>query len=124
MPIRHVPEIEHKEATSQGGDELSWENFLLSCKYCNTRKGKTVKQGDLDQYLWPDTDDTFHAFDYSGELPQVAAEYLQKKADWSFQKAVRLFQLVKLDNRPKKGSKDKRFFARNEAKNFALYEVD
>lgn len=120
LPIRHVPEVEHKEAKSQGGDDLLWENFLLSCKYCNTRKGTTVKQGDLDQYLWPDTDDTFHAFDYSGELPQVATEYLQKKADGSYQKAVRLFHLVKLNNRPKLGSKDKRFFARNEAKNFAI----
>ena len=54
MSIRHVPEIEHKEAKSQGGDILLWENFLLSCKYCNTRKGVIVKKGDLHQYLWPD----------------------------------------------------------------------
>ncbi|MCI8672936.1 MAG: hypothetical protein HFI89_05540 [Lachnospiraceae bacterium] len=49
-----MPEIEHKEAKSQGGDILLWENFLLSCKYCNTRKGVIVKKGDLHQYLWPD----------------------------------------------------------------------
>ena len=54
MSIRHVPEIEHKEAKSQGGDILLWENFLLSCKYCNNRKVVIVKKGDLHQYLWPD----------------------------------------------------------------------
>ena len=39
MCINHVPEVEHLEAKSEGGKELDWENLLLSCKYCNTRKG-------------------------------------------------------------------------------------
>lgn len=45
MPIIHVPEVEHKEAKSQGGEELAWDNLLLTCKYCNTRKLITVKKG-------------------------------------------------------------------------------
>ena len=120
MSIRHVPEIEHKEAKSKGGDILLWENFLLSCKYCNTRKGVIVKRGDLHQYLWPDMDDTFHAFNYDGELPKLDTEYLNKKGDDSYQKALNLFELVKLDNRPVLGAKDKRFFARMEARNYAV----
>lgn len=37
MSIRHVPEVEHKEAKSAVGDLTAWDNLLLSCKYCNTR---------------------------------------------------------------------------------------
>ncbi len=120
LPLQHVPEVEHKEAKSRGGEELDWNNFLLSCKYCNTRKGYTVKKGDLGQYLWPDTDDTFHAFDYEGDLPRVNVEYLSQKADGSYQKAANLLRLIKLDNRPTKQERDRRFFERNEVKEIAL----
>lgn len=44
MDISHAPEVEHKEAKSRGGQELEWDNLLLSCKYCNTRKGIYVKK--------------------------------------------------------------------------------
>lgn len=120
LPLQHVPEVEHKEARSTGGEELIWDNFLLSCKYCNTRKGIVVKKGDTEQYLWPDVDDTFHAFSYEKALPQINTEYLNKKADGSCQKALNLLKLIKLDHCPTKKEKDQRFFARNEARNFAL----
>ena len=120
LPLQHVPEVEHREAKSSGGEELDWDNFLLSCKYCNTRKGKIVKKGDLQKYLWPDIDDTFHAFSYEEDLPQVNAEYLNLIADGSYQKALNLLKLIKLDNRPTKTERDRRFFARNEARNSAL----
>ena len=44
MVIQHVPEVEHREAKSAGGEELKWDNLLLACKYCNTRKGARVKK--------------------------------------------------------------------------------
>lgn len=44
LPIVHVPEVEHREAKAAGGDLLAWKNLLLSCKYCNTRKGKKWRQ--------------------------------------------------------------------------------
>ena len=53
FPIKHVPEVDHKEAKAGGGALLEWENLLLSCKYCNTRKNKIVEKGDKDKYLWP-----------------------------------------------------------------------
>ena len=61
-PIHHVPEVEHRESKARGGEELDWDNLLLSCKYCNTRKGKLVGKGEKEKYLWPDQDDTFHAY--------------------------------------------------------------
>lgn len=92
FPIRHVPEVEHKEAKAKGGDELAWENLLLSCKYCNTCKGTIVAKGDKEKYLWPDEDDTFHAFSYDTEIPKLNEEYLQTQGDDVKQKAEQVFK--------------------------------
>lgn len=56
-------EVEHIVPLDNGGDELNWENFLLSCKYCNTVK----KARNIDRvgYLWPDRDNTDLVFNYS-----------------------------------------------------------
>lgn len=121
FPLKHVPEVEHKEAKAKGGDELAWENLLLSCKYCNTRKGTVVAKGDKNKYLWPDEDDTFHAFSYDMDIPQLNETYLQKQGKIERQKAENLFNLLKLDNVPKTPTtKDRRFATRNEARNYAL----
>lgn len=119
--IRYVPEVEHKEAKAKGGDELAWENLLLSCKYCNTRKGTIVAKGDKGKYLWPDEDDTFHAFSYDTEIPKLNEEYLQIQGDDVKQKAENLFSLLQLDNVPLTPAvKDRRYAARSIARNYAL----
>lgn len=121
MPISHVPEVEHKEAKTKGGEEMSWGNLLLSCKYCNTRKGTIVKRGDKEKYLWPDEDDTFHAFLYEDDIPKLNEEYLLLQGKQVRQKAENLFRLVKLDNIPfTPAVKDRRYAVRNEARNYAL----
>lgn len=121
FPIHHVPEVEHKEARAKGGDEIAWENLLLSCKYCNTRKGAVVAKGDKEKYLWPDEDDTFHAFLYDTDIPKLNEVYLKKQGQNIRQKAENLFRLVQLDNLPLTPSvKDKRYAMRNEVRNYAL----
>lgn len=121
FPINHVPEVEHKEAKAKGGDELSWENLLLSCKYCNTRKNTIVAKGDKKKYLWPDEDDTFHAFSYDTDIPKLNEEYLEKQGDDVKQKAEHLFGLLKLDNIPTTPAvKDRRYAVRNVARNYAI----
>ena len=125
LRLSHVPEVEHKEAKARGGDKLKWENLLLSCKYCNTRKGTKVKRGDKDKYLWPDEDDTFHAFSYDTEIPQLNETYLESKGTTVKQKAENLFRLVKLDNNPSSPKeKDRRYMKRNEARNSALMSME
>ena len=42
--------------------ETEWSNFLLSCTNCNSVKGQQVTNGE--DYLWPDRDNTFLAFEY------------------------------------------------------------
>ena len=38
MPIINAPEVEHIVSKTNGGDKTKWENLLLGCKYCNSRK--------------------------------------------------------------------------------------
>ena len=121
MSINHVPEVEHKEAKACGGEELAWDNLLLSCKYCNTRKGTHVGKGDKDKYLWPDEDDTFHAYLYDKDIPRLNEEYLLAQGSEVREKADRLYRLLKLDNMPiVPGDKDRRYTSRNTARNYAL----
>ena len=75
MPIKNVPEVEHFIAKSQGGSETDWENLLLGCKYCNTRKKDKVTSAG--EYLRPDCDNTALAYSYEHGIPQIAKESLQ-----------------------------------------------
>lgn len=56
-------EVEHVHPVDNGGNELDWNNFLLSCRYCNGIKGKN--NADRVGYFWPDTDNTPLTFEYS-----------------------------------------------------------
>ena len=121
FPIQHVPEVEHREAKAGGGDRLNWANLLLSCKYCNTRKGRIVGAGDKEKYLWPDEDDTFHAFLYESDIPKMNEAYLASKGQKLKSKAVNLFGLIQLDHVPiSPKDKDRRYSHRSEARNCAL----
>ncbi|WP_019500115.1 HNH endonuclease [Pseudanabaena sp. PCC 6802] len=56
--------VEHVQPKSLNVDlELEWNNFLLGCSNCNsTKKDKSI---NLDDYYWPDRDNTYRAFEYS-----------------------------------------------------------
>lgn len=114
--IDHVPEVEHVSSKSRGGDRTAWDNLLLACKYCNSRKSKITSPGDKEEYLWPDTDNTAIAFSYENGIPRINREAaLQIDPSGKFlAKAEKLFNLVKLDNRPTPREKDRRFNRRNE----------
>lgn len=123
--IQHVPEVEHREAKSAGGEALKWENLLLSCKYCNTRKSDKVKLGDKEKHLWPDEDDTFHAFSYQKDVPELNEAYLRTLGEESRSKAENLYNLIKLDNIPiSPTDKDRRYRSRSEARNSAKSSKD
>jgi len=66
MPVKNMIEVEHVVPIKNGGAELDWENFLLSCKYCNTLKSdrNTSRNG----YFWSDKDNTFLAFTYQSAI--------------------------------------------------------
>lgn len=63
MPVKNMIEVEHVIPKSLPPFlELDWDNFLLSCRYCNGVKGS----GNPSRagYLWPDQDNTDFVFDY------------------------------------------------------------
>jgi uncharacterized protein (TIGR02646 family) len=58
--------VEHKlPKNDYPAEKLKWENFLLSCSNCNSGKGHGLI--DLDEFVWPDADNTFRAFQYDAE---------------------------------------------------------
>lgn len=116
-PIAHVPEVEHKISKSKDGKLLEWDNLLLSCKYCNTRKSDIIEAGNKDLYIWPDEDNTFKTFIYREGYPQVNEHY---NIPGVRRKAANLYNLIKLGNIPQgHEDKDKRFIKRREAFNSA-----
>jgi len=63
--------VEHKRPKDFYPDEeLLWANFLLSCHNCNS--SKQSRQLRLNDYVWPDSDNTLRAFKHSkGGLVRV-----------------------------------------------------
>ena len=114
MPLAHVPEVEHKESKNSGGSLTDWNNLLLACKYCNTRKKEKIKQGEAAQAIWPDTDNTFLAYSYTHGVPALNRTVLSQYGSQVEGKARRLFEAVVLDNRPSSGDKDRRWSLRLE----------
>ncbi|MCK4928868.1 MAG: HNH endonuclease [Methanosarcinales archaeon] len=97
--------------------ETDWHNFLLACPNCNSTKSN--KDVVLDDYFWPDKDNTFRAFAYSeGGIitpsTEVSAE-LQSKANATI-------ELTGLDKRPLNDPKasDRRWKNRREAWDIAI----
>lgn len=110
LAIEHV---KHKDQYPQY--ELDWANFLLSCRNCNSTKGRTdTGDNQFLEYLWPDKDNTFFAIAYSvGGIvkanPNLSSQ-LHAKAD-------RLIRLVGLHRTPNNDPqmRDRRFNNRREA---------
>lgn len=123
MNIMHIPHVEHVESKNSGGDETAWDNLMLSCTYCNSRKGEHIKVNDRSKWLWPDTDNTFRAFSYAGGIPALSINVSQDTS--AYQKAKDMFDCLKLDNHPNPRDRDRRWVARLEAFNTALkYKTD
>lgn len=116
FPIKHVPEVEHISAKSEGGDRTAWSNLLLGCKYCNTRKSTKVTPFNKDSYLWPDQYNTAIAYQYTGSIPKVNEEMLIQldPSGEYLEKARKLFELLALDHVPGLKEKDRRFQSRFE----------
>lgn len=108
--------IEHVKHRDQYPlNEFDWDNFLLSCRNCNSTKGRTDTGGNqFLEYLWPDKDNTFFAIAYSVGGIVMANPNL----DFPLQeKANQLIRLVGLHRTPNNDPQmsDRRFNNRREA---------
>ncbi|MEO1075190.1 MAG: HNH endonuclease [Bacteroidota bacterium] len=110
--------VEHVQPKSrEPALELAWSNFLLGCVHCNSSKGDTPI--DLEDFVWPDTDNTLRAFVYEeGGIVKPAPDLspvLKAKA----QALIRLVGLDKYPGNPDRSrrpsSSDLRWLRRLEA---------
>ncbi|WP_395549308.1 MULTISPECIES: HNH endonuclease signature motif containing protein [unclassified Lacrimispora] len=108
MHVTNALAVEHKESKNSGGALKDWDNLLLGCTYCNSRKSEKIKKGDLDKWLWPDKHNTFLAFTYEGAVPKVNEEYLKTVSDEALKRAEQLFSDIELDYQPGKGEDEKK----------------
>lgn len=114
LAVEHVqPKKPPGAAAAMPERELDWDNFLLACTNCNSTKGDTDVV--LNDYLWPDRDDTFHGLCY-GEGGVVSSAPGAQKA-----RADRLIQLVGLHVKPDTAeASDRRWLNRREAWDMAV----
>lgn len=120
MGTNNMIEVEHVHPIENGGDELLWDNFLLSCKYCNTIKSN--RNASRDGYFWPDLDNTDLLFDYT--LDSRVVEVNDSLSNGHQNQAKELINLVGLNRYP--GSEnapteaDTRWLLRNDAQTTAM----
>lgn len=99
--------VEHVQPKSKiSKKKYSWDNFLLGCTNCNSTKGnKTIDDTNINDYVWPDIDDTYHMIQYDPTtlIPSPAPDL----SDEDKEKVRRLIELTGLDRpSPKEGSLD------------------
>ncbi len=97
--------------------ETDWNNFLLACTNCNSTKGDTNVA--LQDYFWPDRDNTFLALVYSeGGLITVNNNLPNEDLK---EKAKKTISLTGLDKHPlnKPEASDRRWNNRREVWNIA-----
>lgn len=115
MGVNNMIEVEHVHPVHNGGNELSWDNFLLACKYCNTVKSNN--NANRLGYLWPDIDNTDLLFNYT--LNSDVLEIKTTLSNPHKAQALALLNLVGLNRYPKSANrptkKDKRWRLRDEA---------
>lgn len=94
--------------------ETAWDNFLLGCTNCNSVKlAQPTNQRD---FLWPDRDNTFRAYEYAaGGYVRVMPGLTRAVKS----KAVKLMSLVGLERHPDSGppapaAGDQRWMQRDE----------
>lgn len=94
--------------------ELEWHNFLLACTNCNSCKG--YKEVVLENYLWPDRDNTYLAFRYTDGVITVSPD-LDDETKSLAESTLTLVGLNKPAN--ENNPSDRRFVHRMEAWNVA-----
>lgn len=120
--------VEHMQPKSLKPElELTWDNFLLGCINCNSTKGD--KDIDLDEFVWPDTDNTYKLFKYDDSgIVHVADDINDADLIMKIQATINLVGLQK--HPPKIGTakweeaSDRRYEQRVEAWGFATDYYD
>jgi len=115
MSVSNMIEVEHIHPIANGGNELDWNNFLLSCKYCNTVK--RTRNLSRAGYLWPDVDNTILAFKYSENEVITPSEGLSDDITNFAVESINLFGLNRAPGLPNEPTdRDTRWKLREEVR--------
>ncbi len=102
-----------------------WSNFLLGCVNCNSCKGD--QDVNLDDYFWPDSDNTSLAFDYLAGGLVVAHPVLNSINQVKAERTIEIFGLDRDPGNPNKEKRptrqDKRWKKRDDIWNLAQKEL-
>ncbi len=106
--------VEHILAQNWHPDlENMWSNFILSCVNCNSNKRQRDNIVKLENYFWPNSDNTFRLFDYLEDGRIKISETLPKEFHDKAKATLELTGLHKTPlNDPK--MKDRRWTNRRE----------
>ncbi|HAY4504630.1 HNH endonuclease [Enterobacter hormaechei] len=70
-----------------------WSNFLLACTNCNSCKGS--RKVDFRRLIFPDRDNTFHAYNYNADGSITLASHLSPRQSVMARNTLRLVGLDK-----------------------------
>ena len=99
--------------------EREWSNFLLACENCNSIKSD--KNVVLNEYFWPDADNTARAFEYSLDEPPRVSNSLDHSNRTIAARTIELTGLDRLPGHQKYSDRDRRWHKRKEAWGVALH---
>lgn len=100
---------------------LDWDNFLLTCWYCNSIKGTTDVA--LKAYYWPHSDNTARAFDYRVDRVPEASHSLTTDEKQVAENTIELTGLDRDLLHPETSPVDRRWKKRKDAWGVAMHEL-
>lgn len=101
--------------------ERDWDNFLLACGSCNSIKGDQAIA--IDDYLWPDRDNTAKAFVYDYDLPPRPNPELATALQTLASRTISLTGLDRRIGHAQYSRRDQRHQRRREAWGIALLSL-
>ncbi|HQU43323.1 MAG TPA: hypothetical protein PK867_10960 [Pirellulales bacterium] len=111
--------VEHVRPKKPNPDmETIWANFLLACDNCNAVKGDVDVL--LNDYFWPDTDNTALAFDYCADEPPRPSQTLNPPRQQIASNTIQLTGLDRVPGHQHWSNRDRRWQKRKEAWGIAL----
>jgi len=97
LAIEHVrPKKPKGVASNIASRVLDWNNFLLACTNCNSTKGS--KDVEINEYFWPDRDNTFRVLHYAEGGVVEPADFLSEMDKQMAERTISLFGLDKNPN--------------------------
>ncbi|MCP5499962.1 MAG: TIGR02646 family protein [Leptospiraceae bacterium] len=86
--------VEHKKPKDSNPHlECEWDNLLLSCVNCNSAKGD--EDINLNDYFFPDRDNTFPIFTYYSDGEVIANNHIENEIKRKVENTIELFGLNK-----------------------------